>query len=74
MSNYDFGKIERELKNVSFHLTGSDQKLQTGVYRLCLKYMQNLKRCGYDTFLETHPKLAIKHVLKRISTKDSIIV
>ena len=64
--NYDFAKLDKYLKKIKIPPCHGDQKLESNVYKLTLKYIETLDKCGYDKFVETQPKLAIKHIIRRI--------
>lgn len=66
--DYDLAKIERELQDVKLGRADATNNLQRQVWRLCLKYHEKLKQCGYDQFVKQQPKLAVGHIMKRITT------
>eukprot|EP00171_Calliarthron_tuberculosum_P002686 IDg2686t1 len=66
-ADYDLARIERELRDVKLERSGDNTGLRSQVWRLCLKYMTTLEKCGYDEFVQKQPKLAIHHILKRIA-------
>ena len=47
--------------------SNSDRSLESCVWSFVLEYTKMLQKCGYETFIEEHPKIAVGHVLKRIS-------
>lgn len=52
---------------MKLNVNAGNGKLQRIDYLLFLNYMKTLKRCGLNAFIEKQPKLALKHVLKRIT-------
>ena len=66
-SNYDLAFLERELRNVAMERRGKECTLERQVWRLCLKYTSALQKCGYDEFVSKQPRLAVQHIMRRIS-------
>lgn len=67
--DYDMGIIEQDIISVSMERPRRGANLEKQVWRLCLKYTTTLNKCGYEKFVEKKPKIAIRHVFKRISDK-----
>lgn len=65
--DYHFGKLKDELKYVKLGRADNENNLESQVRRLILEYTKILQKCGYEEFAERHPKIAVEHVLKRIS-------
>ena len=68
--DYDLGIIERGIVSVSMERPRRGATLEKKIWRLCLKYTIIFKKFGYDKFIETKSKIAIRHVFKRISEKQ----
>ena len=66
-ADYDLALLESELRHVRMERAGRNSSLERQVWRLCLKYTSKLQKCGYDEFVKKQPKLAVKHLVRRIS-------
>lgn len=66
--DYDLALLEEELKSVKMDLPSSDKPLKACVWEFVLKYTQLLNSLEYEKFIKEHPKLAVEHVLTRLSS------
>ena len=66
-SEYNLANVERKLAKVALGRPKKGVTLETQVWRLCMKYYDTLKACGYDNFIEYKPKIAVSHIYKRLS-------
>lgn len=64
---YDLALIEREILGVKLASQRRNKKLEFQILDLCMKYAKTLRDCGYKDFVEQQPKLAIKHIMKRVT-------
>lgn len=62
----DLGRIERELRSVRMKSPNKKAGLEKQVWNLVLLYTSTLRNCGYVDFLKNQPKLAVKHIMKRL--------
>ena len=65
--DYNLANVERRLAKVTLERPRKGSTLETQVWRLCMKYYDTLKACGYDSFVESKPKIAVSHIYKRLS-------
>ena len=63
--DHDLAQIEKGIHKLSMDSTQKSHEMQ--VWRLGLDYATTLEDLGYSTFIATRPKLAIRHILKRIT-------
>ena len=66
-TDYDLGRIEREVKDVRLHNSTKDASFEKQVWRFCQKYTTTMRKCGYEKFVEKKPKIAIKHLMTRMN-------
>lgn len=62
--DYDLAQIERGIKDVRLN---KSRNLEMQVWQLGLRYATTLENLGYSAFISSKPKLAIDHILKRIT-------
>ena len=60
--------LEEELKSVKMDPPSSDKPLKACVGEFVLKCTQLLNSLGYEKFIREHSKLAVEHVLTRVSS------
>jgi len=65
--DYDLAKLEEELSSLRMDKPSGDVTLESCVWKFVLEYTQLLNSLGYEKFIDEHPKLAVEHLLKRIS-------
>lgn len=63
--DYDLAQIEKGVSKI--RMEKSQKSLEMQVWRLGLQYATKLEDLGYSTFIASQPKLAIGHILKRLS-------
>lgn len=68
--DYDLAYLERKLQDRKLWkpTRGAGPKQQ--VWKLCLGYTSKLEACGYAEFIDRHPKIAVHHLLKRLTHKQ----
>ncbi|PXF45206.1 hypothetical protein BWQ96_05036 [Gracilariopsis chorda] len=68
--DYDLGIIERDIFHVQMEKPCREANLEKQIWRSCLKYKTTRKKCGYDNFIDTKPKLAIRHIYRKITDRS----
>ena len=63
--DYDLAQVEKGIKEI--RMDSSLRSLEFQIWNLGLKYNQKLESLGYSKFIETHPKLAVSHIMQRIT-------
>ena len=67
--DYDLALVQKEIKSVRLPEESSSATLETRVMSLCVAYNTKLKECGYKNFIKEQPKLALEHIMNRITHK-----
>lgn len=63
--DYDLAQIERDISSIKMERTAGSLEMQ--VWNLGLQYATKLDNLGYSTFIDSQPKLAIGHILNRLT-------
>ena len=63
--DYDLAQIERDLSSVK--MDQGSGSLEMKIWNLGLQYATKLEELGYSSFIEAQPKIAIGHILQRIT-------
>ena len=62
---YGLAQVEKGIKEIC--MDSSLRSLEFQIWNLGLKYNQKLKSFGDSKFIATHPKLAVSHIMQRIT-------
>ena len=64
---YDLALIEEKISNVKLERADKEYTLQQQVWRLIHSYLSTLENCGYCDFSKNHPKLAVEHIMRKVT-------
>ncbi len=65
--DYDLALIKKEIGEIRLANENKGVKLESRVMSLCVAYNTKLRECGYRNFVKQLPKLAVSHIMQRLS-------